>query len=350
MPRLNTLPLPLFLAGVLSPAVFAQTTCAFHEERKLQTVAGVFAVGLTTIRVTLPLDFDIEITAFLEVSNGGSNEPPQEMFMEAGGSRIPIRNGAPLHVIPPPNRFAPGKKDRVVISLLGAGGELCSWHPKVSVSPRDRSSAFTVLNSKLRYRNGPGTVFLNLGDPIFLEVSAIQGRAAADIFIGGLPAVILARSPSCAVVRDPQPEVGLRTVRSQGESLLLAFVDTQLQMPTVRGHGSGTVRIKVVASDMLQPPAYVTLYNFSDEIVRLSSGTASRNSWDDATVLRLNREKAGTFTAACDVKFRREGRIQLDTLVTKGPEQIHSWLPQWPIHPWSFPRTLPNSRAASLLF
>ena len=313
----------MLLALVSHQPGLAQTGCTVQERREVSTISGEFGTSLGTVRLTLPLGFHVEMTVFLEVSNGSSAESQQDMWMESGGERVRIRNGAALHV-------APKEKERLLFSLVDSEGErLCTWQPPAKVLPptlKYRPGGF--LRDPFEWSAYPlAQLFLNLGEPILLSVGEGLGRGSGDFRIGGFPAMVLARNPAFVILRDPQPTVGLRTIESEGYRITLPFVDTQLQLPKPSSHGGGVVKIKVLGADILKPPAYLNLANHSRDVVRLLSGRASGigSEWDDFREFVLHPIDNGAFTATCRVQFLQEGRIDLYSLVLHHEKRALPW-------------------------
>jgi len=312
------------MAFLSAASAFGQATCTVEESRKLWTVTAHFLAPPLTVNITLPSALNLEpAKVYLEVANSGTTALSRQLFMETGGERVAIENGAAIHVTPTARG---GLRERLAFSLSNEAGQtLCTWMPLIRVSkrlPRQQlEDGFT--SSSLRfpgaavdriYRGVSAPWFINVGDPISLGVNGKLAREPGEYRIDGLPATLLAWTPGGVVLRDPRPTAGLRTVESQGYTVKLACVEVQLQLPKPSLHRSGTMNIKVLGVEVAKPPAALMLFNLRPETIKLLCGKSRRFDYD-ANVIELKHEGAGVFTADCKVSFLQDGRVDLDQIV-----------------------------------
>jgi hypothetical protein len=249
---------------------------------------------------------------FLEVSGGEStNSPP--LFMETGGERVAVADGAALHVVPTP-------RERVIFTLSTQDGvRLCNWIPSLLIathSPPQFEDGFSELASHLFLT----VFFFNVGEPIRLELGGKLAGGSAGFQIDGLQAVVLARSPCEVILRDPRPTIGFRTVVSQGYSTALRFVQVESQFSKPSLKGRATLTIKITGFDLVKKRSEevptIFLENYSEEAMTVLCGKLYRNDRDryNAWVISPHRE-GGEFVAVCKVRLHAKGRANLEAMV-----------------------------------
>ena len=299
----------MLLAAACSQTAFGQPGCANQERRwGLRLWTARFSAGAAAVTVTLPWQLfrrDV-VTVFPEVSG----DLPQRLFLETGGEKVAVENGAALHIFPKVG-------ERVILSLATADGRpLCTWQPPVRVA------AHGPPQVEEGFRQFAHELFRNAGEPIRLEVGGKLAGGSAPFRIDGLPAAVIARTGWEVVLRDPLPATGLRTVESQGYSITLPFVEVQLQLPKPSRNGRGTLGIKVLGYDLVKTPGFlpeVFLINNSERTMSVNCGKSYRSDpeWPDGRFISLARQTDGEATALCKVRFHGDGQVSLEARVTE---------------------------------
>jgi hypothetical protein len=308
----------LFLALYGWPAL-GQTPCSVVEERRWRTISGKFSVGSTTATLTVPWRIAIgePMGVFLEISGDESADREPELFIESLGDRVPVRNGATLHL-------APKTGERIGFSLSTRAGEpLCTWQPAIRIVRGRPQLADGFAPAEL-------LAFRRIGDPILLLAGGGLTSGPREFRIGGTPAMVLARTPWQFILRDPQPALGIRTLSSQGYQIPLRFVEIQKQLLAPHAGTRRTLEIRVRGLDRIKERPHLGLINFSQDRVRLMCGIRGRlfgltdPDFDEVATVPFQKVdiREGEFTYSCELKVLRPGPIQIEVTAGEDPPYI----------------------------
>jgi hypothetical protein len=298
----------------------AEFPCSVQEERGMLTVSGRFSVGSTVITLTMPASVAQDpLTLFAEVS-GNSVAP---LFLESGSQRIAVEDGGALHL-------QPMAGERLSFRLTdGEGVSLCIWQPGIKVwlrsgppfGPGFRKFRFLSQYSALGNSEG---AFVNVGNPVLLQVSSDLVEKSSLFRIDGQLAAVLAKSSWQVILRDPHPATGLRTVASRGFQITLPFIQVQMDLPAPSDRKDNQIKARVLGSDVVRQPrsgdlwpvAHLVLSNFSRQNIKLLCGKSYREDnpdFDESRLIVLKREANGILSGNCKIKYLREGPVNLDT-------------------------------------
>jgi hypothetical protein len=320
------------LLGVsLVEGAAAQTACVIQEERRWRTLTAHFSVGSLKATITLPTAIvsPESLTAFLEVSRDSSGPPESagEVFMEAEGQRVPVRNGAAFHLT-----CRAGERLRFTLSAAD-GQTLCSWQPSLrrrQGRQPEHAASFSRVDSWF---------FRKTGEPIALWVGVDESR---QFTIDGAPAMVLARTPWEVILRDPQPAVGQRTVASDGNTIALRFIDIETSFSAPSSDGRATLAVRVPSFELwgrwFWPPFWkveesttpiMWLFNFKPDVVQLICGqkpASGRLDLDNDEVRQIritgHEVRGGGFDFTCPIRYRKQAEPGIEVVFFE-PSPIH---------------------------
>ena len=283
-----------------------QPSCTIDAEQKLATVSARFAAGASAVRVTLPsrLYPSDPTLVYLEASGAAY----EGIFLESGGERTAVRDGAAL-------RLHPKRNARLSISLVLPDGRRCEWTPGVGTAKsepwhvvdgfRDRGLVFRA--------NLMHSGFRNAGDPILVQVGGVLAEESAVFSVDGDPATVLARNGPQVVLRDPHPVPGVRAVTCRGYSLTLPMILLEIRGPEPDTVGRAELEIRVSGRAQVGfptlPHARLMLYNFDPGRVKVQCGRPV--GYGDPRIVPLEA-KSGTLAASCRVDVLKPGPLALD--------------------------------------
>jgi hypothetical protein len=291
---------------------YAQDSCTIHEQRRIWSLSARFTTGMIDATITLPPliyrpDF---LRVFLSVSGHDSTG----LYMESGGERTPVINGATLHL-------TPKEGERIAFSLTRGNERLCTWEPAIRVTHGRPAVRYQTLKP-FETDN-----FRNVGDPVMLRVGYAPDQPPESRIDGKMMAV-LAQTPWAIWLQDPQPALGARRVQLDGDQVILHFIDVHLQLPAVSSSGIGRIGINVEGLSNLAAGGRegwrkghleLLLRNFNPDSARLLCGDPIHDplglgaDLDELRSIRLpSTVPKGVFTKTCRVKFLRGVPLEID--------------------------------------
>ncbi len=297
------------LASMSSVAV-AQQSCAVEEQRKQATIRGRLSIEQSTVALTLPYTLYRAEPSFLMMQVTGP-DPPGDWFLDSGGEKVRIRDGAKLHLTPRRNQ-------RLTFNVVdGSGQSRCQWIPNVGTSkwdapviPQGFASSMKQSTESKYFKNRR---FLNAGDPILLQVGGTLKSESAPYSIDGEPATVLARNASQVVLEDAHPRAGMRVIESRGYSISLAFLILDLKLLNSTTPGLTSIEIQVLGREQIDLPSLrfrrLGLMNLDPERLQILCAPNHR----DSPLIDV-RGKEDRLTASCRVKLLKPGPVSIDGL------------------------------------
>jgi hypothetical protein len=255
-------------------------------------------------------------TIFIEASpENGSN-----LYIESGGERAPMENGAMLQ---PPIKA----NTHLTFSVFGAEAEpLCTWTPSVIIRSNlpPPSRAASADGDPLDY-----LPIHRLGDPI---VALATGNITLndDFHIDGMAMPVLLQVGRMVYLRDPGRTPGLRTIQSLRHASPSLFVDVEIRPPRVE-MVTRSLTISVTGLEELRRPIHLALFNSHRERLRLNCGR-DNPFFDDIKpdgyenkILRITpgEVKKGRFETACSIRVVQTGQTGIWTSLAPEERGLH---------------------------
>jgi hypothetical protein len=257
-------------------------------------------------------------------------DQPQDLFLDSGGEKVPIRDGGALHL-------SPKRNQRLIFSVTGPDNKsLCEWVAQVGTSKRDPPpipEGFAA-NSDLsrQFRGSKHQGFQNAGDPILLFVGGKLANESAQYSIDDLPATVLARNAGHVILEDPHPAAGMRTIESRGYSISVPFIALEMKLRNSTVPGPTSIEITLLGRDQIQLPALpfrrLILQNLDPGRLQLLCG---RSSHEDYALMRMGGDEA-RLTASCRAKLLKPGPVDIDASLIESSVYHHGVpLPRLPL-------------------
>lgn len=131
-----------------------------------------------------------------------------------------------------------------------------------------------------------------------------EGRR--EFRLGGLPAPLLAETPTEVILRDPHPVAGMRMVESEGQAATLRFATVDIQLQPVSANRA-VLKLHITGFHLRRPGA-VYIWDLDSQTTKVACGHS--HSWGDrgsgSFVSLLPRSiRDGELTLDCNIQFRQ---------------------------------------------
>lgn len=228
-------------------------------------------------------DIDLFVYVRVHVDGSQANAEP-ELVIGSGGESVPLRDRSLL-------RLSVNSGRRVsIFTATRNGDKLCTWQPSV------RIAKLGSFPSGARLRDIAEMMYRNVGDPILLTTGGETVRQDDSFTIDGASMAVLSFSRYFVVLQDPEPRLGMRTIRWRGYQATLRFIAVRLQLS--RNRSKAKLIVTVSGLDNLTRDVGLALLNFD-------RGTFRLRCWD------TTRDLAGLGTDRPDMRHRIISRRQV---------------------------------------
>jgi hypothetical protein len=271
---------------------------------------------------------------------------PHGLLLDSGGEKVPISDGAGLHLFPTRNK-------RLIFSVTGPDDKsLCEWGAKVATSRFDPpfvSEGFGSRSSiSTHTRTFQWRVFRKAEDPILLQVGGRLATESAEFSIDGLPAPVLARNAGQVILQDSHPAAGMRTIESRGYSISIPLVVIEMSLRNSSSPGPTSIEIRLLGRDRISLPPLrsrrLAIQNLDPGRVRILCGKSSHGG---PTYIQLDGNES-TLRASCRVILLKPGPVRIDAWLIESAISSR-WRPRTPL-PWpSGPPPFPTAPLTSHL-
>lgn len=310
----------------------SQPQCTVHEEQKWRTLTGHFLIGSKHLSVTVPREFrTATATVYMEVS-GDDSAMQQRLFLHSGTEGVLVENGGVL-------RVAPNKSERIIFSVNSEDGQvLCTWQPSLVTQ---KPVTARILEGFWTYES---SYFRNLRDPVILRIGEQLANGPRAFEIGGQPANVLELDSWQVILRDPQPQVGPRSVESGGYAITLRFIDLQVRLSAPSSKGFATLSVHVPKLELWGDPLWPhrplegssspswAIVNLNREAMHLLCAprfaTPLDSDRDERVGIPITKEKVPhqVLDATCKVQLSGHGQPSIDTFIIESP-RFHRSIP-----------------------